>query len=186
MQLDKFSCGPLGHRWARIRLSMTRWNPGKQQRRALLASLDGYLDAIASMQGRYRDHVMQACLLPKHDHTPELALQAALAAEPDTRIVSISAPVCWTDVERYLCGEFLQAPLSKPARDFGDTLTDTRKVLAFKAADLVMFLAPRMEPGELWRVELSHPKADRYTGCLIDYRSDVLWIMSRHHATAPR
>jgi hypothetical protein len=184
MQLDKFSCGPLGHRRARIRLSMTHWHPGKQQRRILLASLNGSLDAIASMQGRYRDHMMHAGLLPKRGRTPELVLRAELAAEPDTRVVSISAPAHWTDVEHYLRDEFLQAPFSKPAHDFDETLADTRKTLAFKASDLVMFLAPGMEPGDLWRAELSHPHANRYTGCLIDYDGDILWLWSLHRHQA--
>lgn len=165
---------------------MTRWRPGKQQRRTLLASLDGYLDAIASMQGRYRDHVMNACLLQKRGRTAEPTLRAALAKQPDTRIVSISPPARWMEVERYMREECLQAPFSTPAHDFGDTLANTRDTLAFKVSDLVMFLAPRMEPGDLWRVELSHPHAARCTGCLIDYRSDVLWIMSRHQATSLR
>lgn len=163
---------------------MKRWHPGKQQRRTLLASIEGYLDAIASMQGRYRDHVMNACLLQKRGRTPERTLRAALASWEGTRIVSFSAPTCWTDVEHYLRKEFLQAPLSKPAQDFGDALIDARRVLAFRVSDLVMFLAPRMEPGDLWRVELSHPHANRYTGCLIEYGGDVLWISSQHRRRA--
>lgn len=132
------------------------------------------------MQGRYRDHVMNACLLQKRSQTPERALRRALAKREGTRIVSISAPTHWADVEHYLREEFLQAPLSKPAQDFGDALIDARKVLAFKVCDLVMLLAPRMKPGDLWRVELSHPHANRHTGCLIDYGGDVLWITSEH------
>lgn len=163
---------------------MKRWHPGKQQRRILLASLNGFLDATASMQGRYRDQLMHACLLPKRGRTPELVLRAALAVEPETRIVSISAAAHWTDIEHYLRAEFLQAPFSKVEHDFDDALTSARRVLAFRATDLVMFLAPRMAPGDLWRVELSHPHAKRYSGCLIDYRSDVLWIMSRHQSAS--
>lgn len=166
---------------------MKRWHPGKQQRRILLASLNAYLDAIASMQGRYRDHIMSARLLPKRGRTPELVLRDALATELDIRIVSISPPARWTDVEHYLHWEFLQAPFSKPAHDFDETLADTRKTLAFKASDLVMFLAPRMEPGGLWRVELWHVHASRYSGCLIDYPGDMLWITSWHrHASLQR
>jgi hypothetical protein len=163
---------------------MKRWHPGKQQRRILLASLNAYLDAITSVQGRYRDHMMSARLLPKRGRTPELVLRDALAAERDTRIVSISPPARWTDVEHYLHGEFLQAPFSKPAHDFDETLADTRKTLAFKASDLVMFLAPRMEPGDLWRVELSDLHASRYTGCLIDCGGEMLWLWSFHRRLA--
>ncbi len=163
---------------------MTRWHPGKQQRHTLLASIDGYLDAIASMQGRYREHVMNACLLQKRGRSPERTLRMALAKCEGTRIVSISAPAHWANVEHYLREEFLQAPLSKPAQDFCDALIDARRMLAFRVTDLIMFLAPRMEPGNLWQVELSHRHASRYNGCLIDYPSDVLWIISRHQQTS--
>lgn len=163
---------------------MKRWHPGKQQRRILLASLNGFLDATASIQGRYRDQRMHACLLPKRGRTPERLLRAALAAEPDTRIVSISAAAHWTDVEHYLRAEFLQTPFSTQAGRFDETLAETRKALAFKASDLVMFLAPRMEPGDLWRVELSDLHASRYTGCLLDCGGEMLWLWSFHRRKA--
>ncbi len=80
--------------------------------------------------------------------------------------------------------EFLQTPFSTQAGSFDETLAETRKALAFKASDLVMFLAPRMEPGDLWRVELSDLHASRYTGCLIDCGGEMLWLWSFHRRQA--
>lgn len=158
---------------------MTRWNPGKQERLRILSGLDGHLDAIASMNGRYRDHMMNAQLIQKRGLTAEQALRRALS-ESGTRVVSISGPNHWTGIEYYFRREFLSKPFDTTPEAFDKTLSDTRHVLAFRCTDLVSFLAKDFEPGALFHVELGDPGIVRYTGCLIEYERDAVWITSRH------
>ena len=158
---------------------MTRWNPGKQERRRIVSELNGYLDAISAIDGRYHQHKMGARLIRKRGRNAEQALQQDLdLIHSEDRIITVSAPARWTDVEFYLRHAFLQTPLAKPWEEFDSALTDARRVLAFRTSDLVMFLARDMRPGNLWHVELSHPDASSFSGCLIDYPRDALWITS--------
>lgn len=158
---------------------MTRWNPGKQERHRIVSELNGYLDTISAIDGRYRQHRMSARLIRKRGCSAEQALRQDLdLIDSESRILGVSAPARWTDVESYFRREFLQTPLAKPAEDFDSALPDARNVLAFRTSDLVMFLARDMNPGNLWHVELSHPNASSLSGCLIDYHRDALWITS--------
>lgn len=131
------------------------------------------------MDGQYRDHLMGARLIRKRGKSAETALRATYSGA-GVSIVEVMKGGSWTEVEYFFRREFLKEPFADPSIESRSALQSTRRILAFKAADMVDMLARSFKPLGILHVDLRHPDAHRFVGCLIDYKTDALWITSLH------
>lgn len=152
------------------------------ERQEIAARLDGYLDALASVDGRFREYVMGALLLGLAGRSAEGALAEHFGSGEHHRfeIASVTRGDSWTEVEQFLRRNVLEAPVYR-ADEAGDAdLEQTRGELAFQASDMVMFLSPEHRPQGIYHLVLTESKALSSVGCAIEYETDLLLITRTH------
>ena len=152
------------------------------QRQANASRLDGYLDALASIDGRFRDFVMSAVLLDLGGREAEEVVAAHVAGSEfhNFEVVKVTRGARWTEVEHFLRQNLLTEPLGMTNIPREDGLGKTRDELAFQATDMVMFLSPNHAPQGIFHFVLSEQKALSSVGCAIQYEEDVLFIQRTH------
>jgi hypothetical protein len=158
---------------------MAHWNPGKQERIRLVAGLDGYLEAVASLDGDFHDHRMNARLIQKRGRCLEDAVRHR-AKMDGASIVSITPSSNWTAVEQFFYREFLTSPFQGEIANDHPSVLRTKGGLCFQASDLVMFMARKMEPLGCRLVEMNDPAWVRHAGCAVEFERDVLWLTSAY------
>ena len=152
------------------------------QRQAYASRLDGYLDALASIDGRFREFVMSVVLLDLGGRDAEAVVAEHVTGSEhhNFQVVKMTRGERWTEVEQFLRQNLLTKPLGIEdiAREAG--LEKTRGELAFQATDMVMFLSPNHSPQGILHLVLSEQNAVSSVGCAIQYEQDVLLIQRTH------
>ena len=145
------------------------------ERQEIAARLDGYLDALASVDGRFREHVMGAQLLDLAGRSPESVLADHFRSNEhhSFAIASMTRGESWTEVEAFLRQNVLRAPVFGVDDADGRDLEKTRFELAFQASDMVMFLSPSQSPRGIHHLVLTESKALSCVGCAVEYESDL-------------
>jgi len=175
------------------RFSDTHSEPGQKpeminsaQRQAEASRLDGYLDALASVDGRFREFVMSAVLLKLGERGAEEVVAEHLAGSEhhNFEIVRLTRGERWTEVEQFLRENLLTRPLGTMGIDQLQGLEETRNELAFQATDMVMFLSPNHSPQGILHLVLSEREAISSVGCAIEFEEDVLLIQRTHWRSA--
>ena len=155
--------------------------PSNNDRTQLVARLDGYLDAIASTNGLFRDYVMGAALLDTQEQGIEAAVQAYLSNYyHPTALVAMHQGAKWTEVERYLFDIMLSEPFGLKELN-KSAVSRTRHELAFQATDMIMFLAENHKPKGIYHLVMAQENAESATGCVIAYEQDCLLVTHVHH-----
>ena len=152
------------------------------QRQANASRLDGYLDALAFVDGRFREFVMSAVLLDLGGRgAEEVVAEHVAGSEHHTfQVVKMTRGERWTEVEQFLRQNLLIKPLGMTDIALEDGLEKIRDELAFQATDMVMFLSPNHSPQGIVHLVLSEQKAISSVGCAIQYEEDVLFIQRTH------
>lgn len=143
----------------------------------LAARLDGYLDAVASIDGAFRDVRMSAALIDLEGMIPEVAVANQLAkwARP-AQLLSFSSGHDWIEAERLLNRLFLFQPFGKESLGDCESVIATRFELAFQATDMIMFLAADHAPRGLCHYTMTNEHMISGVGCAIRYEGDLLVI----------
>ncbi|WP_255991982.1 hypothetical protein [Chitinolyticbacter albus] len=158
----------------------------KEERLQLVARLDGYLDAAASVNGEFRDFVASAQLIPKNGYNVTQMLQHFVASwEPAhaCKIVSLSDAHKWTAIESFLEQALLTCPFNEPSMARSLHVQERRFELAFQASDMVMFLSPNHKPTACYRAELVSKLVHTAQICVVEYESDYLVLTNIHWRT---
>ena len=152
------------------------------ERQEIAARLDGYLDALASVDGRFREYVMGALLLDLAGRSAESVLTDHFRSSEhhSFAIESMTRGESWTEVEEFLRRNMLSAPIFGANDLAGSDLEKTRSELAFQASDMVMFLSPGQSPRGIHHLVLTDDKALSSVGCAVEYEGDVLLIQRTH------
>jgi len=151
-------------------------------RQAEASRLDGYLDALASIDGRFRQFVMSAVLLELGERDAEevVAEHFTGSEHHNFEVVKMTRGERWTEVEQFLRQNLLTKPLGMTDIVQDDGLVKTRDELAFQATDMVMFLSSNHSPQGILHLVLSEQKAISSVGCVIQYEEDLLLIQRTH------
>ena len=151
-------------------------------RQAEASRLDGYLDALASTDGRFREFVMSAVLLDLSGRNAEEVVAEHLTGSEhhNFEIAEITRGERWTEVEQLLRRNLLTKPLGMEDVDRESSLERTRDELVFQATDMVMFLSPNHAPRGILHLRPGEPKAISSVGCVIQYEEDLRLIQRTH------
>lgn len=82
----------------------------------------------------------------------------------------------WTDVERFIRSECLRQPFGDASLTENPAIETLKRDLAFRATDVISFLAIDYAPKSAYCVEWIDPRAARCTGYVIEYDRDALLI----------
>ncbi len=152
------------------------------ERQEIAARLDGYLDALASVDGRFREYVMGALLLDLAGRSVASALAGHFGSSEHHRfaITSMIRGESWTEIEDFLRQNVLSAPAFRADDRASADLEKTRGELAFQASDMVMFLSPEQSPRGIHHLVLTEDTALSSVGCAVEYENDLLLIQRTH------
>jgi len=152
------------------------------ERKEIAARLDGYLDALASVDGRFREYVMGAQLLDVTGRSVEVVLAEHFRSNVhhSFEIASMTRGERWTEVEGFIRRNALVAPVFQASEACDGDLAKTRYELAFQASDMVMFLSPDHRPQAIHHLVLTERKALSSVGCAVEYETDLLLITRTH------
>lgn len=152
------------------------------ERQEAAARLDGYLDALASVDGGFREYVMSAVLLDLAGRNTDAVLAEHFESSEhhSFEIASMTRGESWTEVEGFLRRNLLTAPVFRGSDACGSNLETTRDELAFQASDMVMFLSPGHRPLGIHHLVLTESKALTSVGCAVEYESDLLLVTRTH------
>lgn len=152
------------------------------ERQEITARLDGYLDALASVDGRFREYVMGALLLDLAGRSAEAVLAEHFMPNEHHcfEIASMTRGERWTEVEGFLRRNVLVTPAFFAGGACDGDLAKSRSELAFQATDMVMLLSPDHRPQAIYHLVLAESKALSSVGCAVEYEADLLLITRTH------
>lgn len=139
--------------------------------REIVARLDGYLDAVASVNGRFREYVMSATLLTAATDGRDIQTQitdelATWASDEHPDRISISAWEVvpnWVRIERAFFNPlFITYPFGQAVGGELLEVGRTRFELAWQATEMLGWLSlPGADRAEFaaYRAQLAHPRA---------------------------
>ena len=153
-----------------------------EERRAQVSRLDGYLEALASIDGSFRDYVMGAVLLELREREVEAVVAEHLSRSEfhSFRVLSVSKGNSWVEVEQFLRGNLLKEPFGTAEVAPLSVIEKVRDELAFQASDMVMFLSATHTPLGIYHLTVAEAKAISVTGCAVLYENDLLLIVRTH------
>lgn len=157
---------------------MSSYVPTEHTRQYLVGRLAGYLDAVASVDGKFREYVASAALLEVGSDGIESVVRASLAGwYRQLTLVEFRQGDRWTEVEPFLKSLFLTQPFGETSIGQLPELLKRRSELAFQASDLIMFLARDYQPKGIVHLTMTNELAVAATGCVIEYEHDILLLV---------
>ena len=152
--------------------------PTGSDRQLLVARLAGYLDAVASSNGRFHEYVASVVLLNVEPEGIEATVRGNLAKwHRKLELIAIRRGESWTEVEPFLRSVILTEPFGDASLGHLPQLAERRSRLAFQASDLIMLLAADQQPKGILHLAMTHELAVAAAGCAIEYEQDILFLV---------
>lgn len=146
------------------------------ERRNLAFKLNGFLDALAMLDDSSLGHfTMSATLIQLGNSSVEQVILQHLV-NMKLQPSSFQKGSRWTEVEAFFKEVLLSSPFGKENLTTEDAVKATKRRVAFKAADLVMFLDPNQNPRGIYYLNISNSTTVIAKACAVLYESDVLLI----------
>lgn len=165
---------------------MDSYMPTQNERQLLVARICGYLDAIASVNGQFREYVANATLLEIDADGIEKTVRSSLNSRSlGLNLIEFKKGKNWTEAEPFLQKILLSEPFGEKYIGHLPQLPERRFELAFQLTDLIMFLAKDQEPKGIFHLVMENDMAIYASGCAVEYENDILLIVHIHWRIEP-
>jgi hypothetical protein len=153
--------------------------PAAELRRIQYAALAGYLDALGSIDGRFRDFAFGTRLIDLRN--VEIGIEGAVRADLQKppkaiAVTDFSSADGMSAFGAFLRSALLTRPFGNPGGRSDPKVWHTIHELEFQIHQRVRDLAADYEPGAVYRMQLAHPRAESASGCVIEVDHDALVI----------